>query len=381
MPVAIVNEPRTLSKPSSPPPRHDAPPVTRIAARDRKACRGCGKPIPKGTTIARVPNYSGTGYTWTHPECTDKAAPPKLRAFSLPTAPRIDDKAAAVQVAKLESTIATLSQRLADLESATPRRIEIKVGKLPDVKLEGAVHPKLDRVIRLLSMRKPVFIPGPAGSGKSYLAQQAAEVLQLPFYSVSCSIGMTESNLIGRQLPMGEQGQFQYVSTPFMQAYENGGLFLLDEIDAADSSVLLCINSAIANGKVQLAIRPEKPLATMHENFRIIATANTFGRGADRQYVGRSQLDESTLDRFRMGTVPMDYDSSLEAALCPDDTLRTRLQTYREKCRANRLERVVSTRFIAKAYKMTARFGWTYRQVDAKLFAGWRADEVAKVRS
>jgi cobaltochelatase CobS len=232
-------------------------------------------------------------------------------------------------------------------------------------------------------MRKPVFIPGPAGSGKSYLAQQAAEVLQLPFYSVSCSIGMTESNLVGRQLPMGEQGQFQYVSTPFMTAYENGGLFLLDEIDAADSSVLLCINSAIANGKVQLAIRPEKPLATMHENFRIIAAANTFGRGADRLYVGRNQLDESTMSRFRAGVTPIGYSRELETQLWTARGLKVedlrRLWKWRDAIEANRLERILCTRFILDAADLLAG-GFEWDEVMGAFFEGWRDDEVRKVK-
>jgi hypothetical protein len=40
--------------------------------------------------------------------------------------------------------------------------------------------------------------------------------------------------------------------------------------------------------------------------FVCIAAANTFGTGADRQYVGRNQLDESTLDRFRIGQIELD---------------------------------------------------------------------------
>jgi cobaltochelatase CobS len=42
--------------------------------------------------------------------------------------------------------------------------------------------------------------------------------------------------------------------------------------------------------------------------------ANTFGTGADRQYVGRNQLDESTLDRFRIGQIERDYDSEIVSA-------------------------------------------------------------------
>ena len=55
--------------------------------------------------------------------------------------------------------------------------------------------------------------------------------------------------------------------------------------------------------------------------------------------MGRNQLDESTLDRFRIGTVPMDYDESLERQLCPDAELYARLRTYRENARRNRGEK------------------------------------------
>jgi len=110
-----------------------------------------------------------------------------------------------------------------------------------------------------------------------------------------------------------------------------------------------------------------------------IAAANTYGKGADRQYVGRNELDESTIDRFRIGTVPMDYDEGLETALCPNDELRRRLWGYRARIQENRLERLVSTRFIAAAHRAMSR-GKDFEYVDGKLFAGWRADEVVKVK-
>ena len=41
----------------------------------------------------------------------------------------------------------------------------------------------------------------------------------------------------------------------------------------------------------------------------------------------------------------------------------------------------MSTRFMKEAFEMVATWGWTYEMVDSKLFAGWRADEVAKVKA
>ena len=97
--------------------------------------------------------------------------------------------------------------------------------------------------------------------------------------------------------------------------------------------------------------------------------------------MGRNQLDESTLDRFRIGTVPMDYSEDLERALCPHPELFERLTGYRSRIRAARLERIVSTRFLCEAHEMVSRWSWTLEQIDAQLFAGWRADEVAKIKT
>ena len=84
----------------------------------------------------------------------------------------------------------------------------------------------------------------------------------------------------------------------------NGGVFLFDEIDAADANVLLVVNSALANGRMSVPSRHDQPVAKKHSEFVCIAAANTFGRGADRVYVGRNELDEATLDRFRIGNAP-----------------------------------------------------------------------------
>lgn len=96
------------------------------------------------------------------------------------------------------------------------------------------------------------------------------------------------------------------VRTQFREAYENGGVFLLDEVDASDPDALTASNSALSNG---MAAFPDA-LVRKHEDFVAIAAGNTFGSGADRQYVGRNQLDAATLDRFTVFEV--DYDEMLE---------------------------------------------------------------------
>lgn len=248
-------------------------------------------------------------------------------------------------------------------------------------------HPAFAEVFELASACENVMLVGPAGTGKSFLAEQVAQALGRRFGSISCSAGMSESHLIGRMVPYGEQGQFEFLGTEFLDCFENGGVFLLDEMDAADPNVLLVINSALANGRISVPARHGAPVAKRHPEFVLIAACNTFGRGADRQYVGRSQLDESTLDRFRIGTVEVDYDQQLERELFAGIAgespaalaVLELLWRYRANIFAARLERCVSTRFVIAAARAVAR-GRRGEYVDDKLFSGWRADETRKAK-
>jgi hypothetical protein len=85
-------------------------------------------------------------------------------------------------------------------------------------------------------------------------------------------------------------------------------VFLLDEVDAASPAVLVVINALLANERASF---PDA-VVEKHADFVLIAGANTIGLGADRQYVGRQQIDAATLDRFVLLDWP--YDPRIEAA-------------------------------------------------------------------
>ncbi len=345
-------------------------------SRYRATCPTCRKKIEAGHWVVPIES-SGTRPRWKHEDC-DNVPVAAVAAAG-------EDAAARKQLAELSRQVQELTGRLAEVDQRTPRQLVVQVGERKPVELTGRVHPALAEVLELLAAGEHVFLPGPAGCGKTHLAAQAGEALGLPFSAISCSGGMSESQLLGRMVPRGAGGAFEFVGTPFLDRYENGGVFLLDEMDAADPNVLLVVNSALANGHLSVPSRPDAPVATRHADFKLIAAANTFGRGADRQYVGRSQLDESTLDRFRVGTVPMDYDRDLEQELWranagPDeDGILLRLWSHRDRIAENRLERCLSTRFLIAAAKARSR-GRELDYIESKLFAGWRSDEVRKAK-
>lgn len=214
--------------------------------------------------------------------------------------------------------------------------------------------------------------------GKTHLYRQVADALGLPFGIVSGTGGVTETELFGNATPNLMTGENVYQPTEFVTLYENGGLFLLDEADGMDANCLLKVNSAIANGYCTIPKRLSKPRANRHKDFVFALAANTWGHGATRMYCGRNKLDEATLDRFRGGTVAMDYDPNIERRLVGDQELYRTLSGWRQKITTAGLQRVLSTRFMVQAVKLRA-LGYDVKGIARKLTGGWTPGEIEKV--
>ena len=167
---------------------------------------------------------------------------------------------------------------------------------------ESMMHHKFPLLAAAVSAGVNVMLVGPAGSGKTTAAAKVADALGLPFYGTGAI--NSEYKLTGF---IDAQGRI--VSTAFRKAFEFGGVFLFDEYDGSLPGATLPFNAALANDWMDFPDGCVK----RHPDFRVIAGANTYGTGADRQYVGRNQLDAASLDRFAMLDWP--YDEALEAAI------------------------------------------------------------------
>ena len=234
-------------------------------------------------------------------------------------------------------------------------------------------HEKLPTVLNRMKAVRNLMLTGPAGCGKTFLAKQVADSCGLPFATVSCSADMSSSTLLGWLLPVNS-ATFEYVESDFIRLYENGGVFLLDEMDAADPSILLVINQALANGRLSVPQRRGNTEVVRHKDFICIAACNTFGRGANVMYAGRERLDEATLDRFRLGLVEMDYDADLEVRLVASEVLTWGRQV-REKIEKAQLRRILSTRFLLDASALYREAGATINEIENIYFTGWKEDE------
>jgi len=166
-------------------------------------------------------------------------------------------------------------------------------------------HSLLPDLILQLRAGLTVWMQGPPGTSKSTLAEQAATALGLKYYYQQCHEFMTRTDLFGFTDANGTDHR-----TPLWNAFEYGGVLLLDEVDNGNPNLTASMNGAIANGWATFG---SGTTVQKHPDFRLVATANTAGLGPEHGFIGRNGVDLAARDRFV--TLQVNIDDDLEAAL------------------------------------------------------------------
>jgi hypothetical protein len=250
------------------------------------------------------------------------------------------DKRIGANQGNLSDEIKNIKTEIENLKARRPLDLIVKLDNLEPQDL-GKQHFQLPTLLQILATKLNVYIVGPAGAGKTYAAIQCAKVLGVDYYFTGAVA--SEFKLTGF---IDAQGRI--VSTEFRKAFENGGLFLFDEIDASYPQAILAFNAALANDYMDF---PDKRVQR-HEKFYCIAAANTYGQGADRQYVGRNQLDAASLDRFVF--LDWKYDENLERELAGNQEWTDYVQKVRRFIEGMRIRHVVSPRASIYGAKLLA---------------------------
>ena len=236
-----------------------------------------------------------------------------------------------------------------------------------------------NRLIGLATLRQNILMVGPTGCGKTHIAKTLADELDLPFAGISCSAGMSESQLSGWLLPRNRD-EWKHRASPFVRCYEDGGVFLFDEIDAADENTLVFVNQALANDGFVIPQRDKgADYVKKHPDFVCIAAANTFGHGASVMYAGRNALDGATLDRFRTGVIDMDYSGRVEQKIIAREVLIWG-RRIRRSIREHGFNREMSTRTMLGFSEQYVKLGWGRQQWEASYFADWTDEEKEAVQ-
>ena len=216
---------------------------------------------------------------------------------------------------------------------------------------------RLRRVIE--SGIKNIWLCGPAGSGKSVMTRNLAKELGLPYLCISCGIGTSSTEFLGYKYPNRE-------STKFAEYYSKPSIILLDEFTALDPAVAQICNAALANDEI------ETTTGTVYRNPNciIVATSNTYGSGASRQYVANNQLDASTIDRFVGGIIEVSYSESYESQY--DREVVSYIHTLRNVIREYDLRRIASTRMIQAGVALKNNYVKDWKQ---QLIINWSDEE------
>ena len=161
-------------------------------------------------------------------------------------------------------------------------------------------------VAEAIEHNERVFIYGPSGTGKSSLVRQIAALTQRPVRRVSLNGETSVSDFIGHWT-VNEQRQTVFVRGILPQAMLGGHILQLDEVDAMQPEIGFILQQVLEPGGRLLLADTGEDIAP-HEDFRLVATANTLGFGSDSGLYssGTHVLNFSWLDRWDV-VVHVDY--------------------------------------------------------------------------
>jgi hypothetical protein len=287
------------------------------------------------------------------------------------------DAAGNVKQEQLEALKGDLLRECQELiEQGGKLRYEVEVyqpdGKLIDV---GRVHKTFPKLRAYVNNREHCAMIGMAGTGKTHAAKQAAESCGLRYSALSMGPMTTQGHILGWRGPNGD-----LVRTAFRDAYEFGGVILLDEFDAGNEGVGTCVNQATANDCCGF---PDGLIAK-HTDFVCLLSMNTYGRGADRVYVGRQEQDGAVMDRFAFLDWPID--ELLELDFSPDREWTLFVQKVRAAVMNFKWRYLITPRASFKGGKMLKSKEYkdgilTRKDLEAAhIWKGMKPDEVTKVR-
>lgn len=247
----------------------------------------------------------------------------------------------------------------------------------PEVNTEYLFHnSSRDVVVWLMDASDPLYVFGPAGSGKTSLIKQLSAKLNYPVFEVTAHGRLEYPELVGHLTVEDGSMKFQY--GPLALSMKYGGLFLLNEIDLLDPSTAIGLNT-ILDGEPLCISENGGEIIKPHPLFRFAATANTNGGNDDTGlYQGTLRQNLAFMDRFWLCEIGYPTPEAEEELLSrkvknlPQD-VRVRMVEFANAVRRlfmgeadgnynNTIEVTFSTRTLIRWADLTVRFQPLARQ-------------------
>lgn len=174
-------------------------------------------------------------------------------------------------------------------------------------------------VLWFIHSNYPLYLVGPSGVGKTHAIKQLASMLNYPVYEATGYGALELCELVGH---MGvANGGTVWVDGELTAAMRAGGLFLFNEMDTVDPSVLVGLNSVLDGSALSIRDAQHTEVVRPAPGFRFVATANTNGSGDESGlYTGTLRQNAALQNRFlcvNTGNMSIDQERDLVAVKYP----------------------------------------------------------------
>ena len=152
-------------------------------------------------------------------------------------------------------------------------------------------------VLCALARGRNVWLFGPAGTGKSSLAEQLAARTGRPFFLLPCDDTTEAPELVGMTVP--HQGGVRWQDGVLTAAMRTPyAVILIDEPTVARAGAVMVLQSVLASGVLTIKETGETVRAAEGVRFVVADNTNGTGGGTAEGYEGTRRMNRATLDRF-----------------------------------------------------------------------------------
>lgn len=240
-----------------------------------------------------------------------------------------------------------------DVKSAIDATKRIEIQPAPDMPAVDASDisyiPDFLKIIDDIVLGHNVFLVGPAGSGKTYLAEKVAEKLNRMYVTINCSQYTSPTEIKGGPTIEG------YQEGGLIDCWENGKILILDELPKIDPNTAGLLNEALAKTKVKVGTsraviyNGKNEPKNKKEGFGVIATGNVFPTAESASYTANTRQDLSLLDRFSGSVYYIGFNEELEKMTAGWLIVYSVGMRLRQWILDNRVDSTISLRWIETA--------------------------------
>lgn len=213
--------------------------------------------------------------------------------------------------------------------------------------------PNFLRILDDVALGHNVMLIGGAGTGKTYLAEKAAQILGIDTQVINCNQFTSPIEINGGQTIEG------YQEGKLINAWKGGQLLILDELPKLDPNTAGILNEALAktseqDEKRKFIVNTRGEKFKKKDGFGVIATGNVYPNTESIAYGANNKQDLSLLDRFAGSVywIEKNPDFERKVILPGHDFLWSIADKMRSLIEKNKWEAQVSIRFMQASLRV-----------------------------